>query len=78
MRPRVREPDDAASERRLGGASLGVAIIGLFVGIGMTLAAPRDSESRLWGKRAIGAAFLATLLAGGAVFADLARWTCWP
>jgi hypothetical protein len=41
-------------------------------------ATPRGSADRPWVKRAIGAAVLAALVAGGAVFADLARWTCWP
>ncbi|MEP6812691.1 MAG: hypothetical protein ABI990_06865 [Actinomycetota bacterium] len=54
------------------------AVIGLLVAIGMALAAPRGSDGRIWARRAIGAALVATLVAGGAVFADLARWTCWP
>jgi hypothetical protein len=57
---------------------LAVALIGLLVGVGVALATPRGSADRPWVKRGIGAAVLAALLAGGAVFADLARWTCWP
>ncbi len=60
------------------GSCLGVAVIGLLVAIGVALGTTRDSADRPWVNRAIGAAVLAMLLAGGAVFADLARWTCWP
>jgi hypothetical protein len=76
--------DDYASPTtplRSGGIAalcLAVALIGLLVGVGIALATPRGSVDRPWVKRAIGAAVLAALLAGGAVFADLARWTCWP
>jgi hypothetical protein len=41
-------------------------------------ATPRGSADRPLVEHAIGAAVLAALVAGGAVFADLARWTCWP
>jgi hypothetical protein len=60
------------------GSCLAVAVIGLLVAAGIGLATPRDAADRPWVKRAIGAAVLAALFAGGAVFADLARWTCWP
>jgi hypothetical protein len=60
------------------GACLAAAVIGLLVAIGVALATPRDSADRPWVNRAIGAAVLAMLVAAGAVFADFARWTCWP
>ncbi len=60
------------------GACLAVAVIGLLVGAGIGFATPRDAADRPWVKHAIGAAVLALLLAGGAVFTDMARWTCWP
>jgi hypothetical protein len=53
-------------------------VIGLLVAIGVALATPRDSADRPWVNREIGAAVLAMLVAAGAVFADFARWTCWP
>jgi hypothetical protein len=64
-----------------GGVALGcffAAIVGVFVAIGMLLGLPPDGESRRWARRALTAGLVTVVVAGGAIFADAARWTCWP
>jgi hypothetical protein len=60
-------------------ASLAAGAVGLLVAMGLMIGLPRtDTEQRRWGRDALATAFLVLLVAGGAVFADAARWTCWP
>jgi hypothetical protein len=64
-----------------GGIALGClvyAIVGLLIGIGLRLGIGGAAPGSRWANRAITAATLTLLVAGGAVFADAGRWTCWP
>jgi hypothetical protein len=64
-----------------GGIALGcflAALAGVLVSIGMLLSLPRDGASRRWAAHALTAGLITLVVAGGALFADAARWTCWP
>jgi hypothetical protein len=54
------------------------SVIGLLVGIGLKLGLPRGTGDQSWATRGLLLATVVLLVAGGAVFADAARWTCWP
>jgi hypothetical protein len=54
------------------------AALGTLVAVGMALASPASSNGRRSALRALGISLAALCIGGGAVFADLARWTCWP
>jgi hypothetical protein len=55
-----------------------VAFLGVILATGMRLVLRRESDRRTWANRALGTSFAAAVVAGGALFAVLARWTCWP
>jgi hypothetical protein len=57
-------------------ACLLYGIVATLVGAGLSIGLP--AGSRRLGGRAVGMSVLVLLVAGGAVFADAARWTCWP
>ena len=53
------------------------SVVGLLVGIGLKLGLPRGTTDQSWATRGLLLATAVLLVAGGAVFADVARWTCW-
>ena len=50
-------------------------IASFLVSIGLAIGVP--NEGRTWARRALLTALLLAIVAGGAFFTDLARWTCW-
>jgi hypothetical protein len=59
----------------IAGFCLLYGIVSFLVSIGLALGVP--GEGRTWARRALFSALLVAIVAGGAFFADLARWTCW-
>jgi hypothetical protein len=71
--------DSPVSPLHSGGIAFGCllySVVAVLVGTGLLFGLPPEHRSRAG--RAIGLAVLALVAAGGAVFADAARWTCWP
>jgi uncharacterized membrane protein YeiB len=57
-------------------ACLVYSVVATLVGAGVTFGLP--SGIRRAGGRAVAVSVVALVVAGAAVFADAARWTCWP
>lgn len=57
-------------------ACLLYSVAASLVATGVSFGLP--AGSRRPGGRAVATSLLALVVAGGAVFADAARWTCWP
>ena len=57
------------------GCCLLYGVASFLVSIGLALGVP--GEGRSWARRALFTALLVAIVAGGALFADFARWTCW-
>ena len=58
--------------------ALVVAIVTTLVAIGLRIGVSKQADARVWATRAVSIGLVCVLVAGGATFADLARWTCWP
>jgi hypothetical protein len=57
-------------------ACLVYSLVAALVGTGLSFGLP--AGRRRLGGRAVAVSLLAFAVAGAAVFADAARWTCWP
>ncbi|MCW2976097.1 MAG: hypothetical protein JWM06_1378 [Actinomycetia bacterium] len=54
------------------------AAAALLVGVGLKLGLSRTSDDQPWATRTLVLATLLLFVGGGAVIADVGRWTCWP
>ena len=72
------ENDSGSTPANAGGSAafcLLYGIVSFLISIGLAIGV--SSEAKPWARRALLTALLLALVAGGAVFADAARWTCW-
>jgi hypothetical protein len=53
------------------------SLLASLVALGLRIGAPRESATAVWARRGLVLGLLGLLVAAGAVFVVVARWTCW-